>query len=233
MRLHLTVCPNMNSVCFLMCFFYLQMERPERVKRPPKREFGSPRQLARLVSVYPVLWDPQHPEYHVKTATEKVWIEIAKHFQNTFSPEECKHKWSVIRQTRRNFLNSQAKRNGQPAVRKDRESKGEARGQPWTSKGMAEEADEDVEGDGYSDVSNISAEEESDVDDPDEDEGGNLSFDEADDDGELLPKNMDAMEHSMLSEEILAKEKWDQFNCKYVDIKSPPFSLITPQAACT
>ncbi|KAK3932036.1 tRNA dimethylallyltransferase [Frankliniella fusca] len=145
MRLHLTVCPNMNSVYFLVCFFYLQMERPKRVKRPPKREFGSPRQLARLVSVYPVLWDPQHPEYHVKTATEKAWKEIAKHFQNTLSPEECKHEWSVIRQTRRNFLNSQAKWSKQPAVRKGRgfcegnffsrwfaESKGKARGQPWT-----------------------------------------------------------------------------------------------------
>ncbi|XP_034245537.1 ubiquitin-like-specific protease 1A [Thrips palmi] len=94
-------------------------------RKPPKKDFASPRQVAVLVGHHPVLWDPKHPLYRNVTATEAAWQDISKHFKGTLSAENCKIEWQSVRRIRCTYYNTKLKKaaSGSQAKRKPREFK--------------------------------------------------------------------------------------------------------------
>ena len=60
--------------------YRVKMQRPPRVRRPPRRDYDTPRQVIALVKQYPCLWDFRLPDYFKKEFKDWAWGEIAKHF---------------------------------------------------------------------------------------------------------------------------------------------------------
>ncbi|KAK3933235.1 Sentrin-specific protease 1 [Frankliniella fusca] len=145
-------------------------------RKPPKKEYGSPRQVAVLVAHHPCLWDPTHPLYRNLGATEAAWQDISKYFNGTLSAEKCKRDWKLIRQSRANYAKAKEKRcaSGSAAQRAGRPFKYEK--ETSFLDGLKINNDEQL-----GNLQNI-AEESTDDDDDDDDDKDNDDDDDKDDD---------------------------------------------------